>query len=249
MRTQQNMHADQGAGPGRHTQLRGQSAIHQSVASRGLTKVDIPILLDATMSMGPYIEGARQALTAFLDTLRQGQLDVAAGLVVFRDELIGELTYTYPIGTPCEQLKSILASTQPKDGGDFPESSLPAVVHALDLPGYRPGAQKMILMVTDAPPHDPERGVTSGGVLARLKHEKVSFFACTSGDEPWPTFARETGGQHFVLRPGIGADEFAGILVKDVAATTIKTALRGADSGVSDIVADAYRTRSRRTGA
>ena len=45
-------------------------------------------------------------------------------------------------------------------GGDEPESSLDAILLALRQP-FAPGANKVIVLVTDAPPHVPDREARS----------------------------------------------------------------------------------------
>ena len=208
-------------------------------------QTDLVYVLDATSSMQPYIDGARDGMIGAIDAHVEQQLDTQIGLVVFRDELIGEKTQWVPVGTPPETIKSILARTHALGGGDPPESSLPAIVRALGLPGYRPGARKVILHVTDAPPHDPECGLTSDVVLAQLKQEDALFFACTPKIDPYLTFCNRTGGTLWELTKHMSSDSFCDLLVREVGPVTAKTVKRSASSETDDFALEARRTLHR----
>ena len=242
METVKRGNMPQTAAPAGATRLRGQESRVQQHSGSTRILVDVVIALDCTGSMGECISGVLKALLHFVDILSKSQFDVRIGLVLFRDELIGEMPRCLPVGTPPETIKSILASTIARGGGDIPESSLPAIMHALDLSGFRPGARKVLLLVTDAPPHDPERGLTSSTVSARLKEEQAVLFACTPRIEPYVGFCNRSGGTQWELEPDISSDAFADLLVHDVAPATVRTVKRGAADTVPDYALEARRT-------
>jgi hypothetical protein len=192
---------------------------------RPLAHADIVFVLDATLSMSPFIQGVIFALLGFLDILEKASIDAALGLVVFRDELIGEQPVCYDVGMPAGQIREVLRRTVASGGGDRPESSLPAIHHALDLSGYRPDAQKILLLITDAPPHDPEGNVTSEQVLERLCAERVLFFACCPRDVPaYVRLVNATEGTLFSIEPGLKPETFKDVLLS-VAHVTVKQTL------------------------
>jgi hypothetical protein len=231
----------QGVSRNRATQVMGKTGGQRP--QRKSIMVDFVILIDATSSMQPFIDVIMAALMQILDILAEGDLDVAMGLVVFRDELIGEETACYEVGTNASTIKSILSSTRATGGGDEPESSLPAINHALGLKGYRQGAQKVFLHITDASAHDPEDGLTSRTVLAGLKDENVMFYACSPDIDPYVTFANFTQGTLFPIEVGLEKDSFRGIL-SSFADTTVKTVRMAEDEAAREtLIEEMKKTR------
>lgn len=182
----------------------------------------VGILVDATGSMERAIAAVKRSLCRHIDVIHDSDFEPYVGLVIFRDESHGEKTYCYPIGSEPEKLKSILSRTEAVGGVDIPESSLPAIMHGLALPGYKDGAQKVILHITDAPPHDPEAGHTSASVLQALKQNDVLYYACAPKIEPYVTFANATGGELIPFRDDLSPNAFDDLLV-NIAHTTVKT--------------------------
>jgi len=170
------------------------------------------IVMDATGSMKPFITGCRQAIYSALDTLQAGGFDTRFGLVIFRDELRGEPTEAYGIGLSVEELRSILARTKASGGGDTPESSLPAISHALDLLDKETDANRVILHITDAPCHDPERGLTAGLIQKRLTDNGVLFHACSQMQEPYIAFTRATKGTLVPISTRLGGGAFEKVM-------------------------------------
>ena len=189
---------------------------------QGVIPVDMSIVLDATGSMGSFIAAVVKALHFTLDYFVAGALDVHFGLVIFRDELIGEMPELHPIGTPPKELKHVLSRTPATGGGDEPESSLPALVKALGLPGYRTGARKVLLLCTDASAHDPHGNLTSQMVLQELKRHRALLFACTPDMEPYKTLVAVTRGALFHIRPNLDQSTFENVL-DNVARATVRT--------------------------
>ncbi len=205
-------------------------SISKSQAPRSQTPVRIAfvILLDATGSMATAIEAVIRALRRMVDVFMTSQVIPTLGLVVFRDETYGERPIVLPLGTSAEEICELLKTTEAYGGEDAPESSLLAVMRALDqLQRAEPGAKKIILLITDAPPHDPERSdignlVTAEVVREALTDQQVLFFACTPTIEPYKSFANLTGGTLFPLQKDMDEDTFKDLLV-DVAHQTVKT--------------------------
>jgi len=192
----------------------------QGVLSRIL--VDMVLILDATGSMQPFLDAIVNALLRIIEILTSGSLNANLGVVVFRDEKYGEPAELSPVGTPPEAIRSILRQTVATGGGDEEESSLLAIKHALSLHGYREGAQKVLLLVTDAPPHDPEGNVDSESIVAMLREHGAVLHACTPPIEPYLTFAKATQGTLFEIQPNMPVDAFENLLIS-VAHTTVKT--------------------------
>ncbi len=207
-----------------------------------MMKVAIVVLLDATSSMGFCIEGVKRGILGMIDILLKGGMKVDLGLVIFRDELIGEMPECHDVGTSPERLKAILAATRAMGGGDIPESSLPAIHRALNLQGYTPGAKKVLFLLTDAPPHNPEGGISSQQILAMLKEQQVLFFACAPEIEPYKRFVAETQGHLFPMRAGLGPDSFKDIVHQFGAKTARTLRMAGGVDLVATMQAELRKT-------
>jgi hypothetical protein len=196
----------------------------------GQIKVDIAFCLDATGSTGNIIAAMIMGLLGFLDILVDAGLDALVGLVVFRDETYGEKTLVYDLTDDYETIRDVLKGTVAKGGGDDPESALTAIRRALELDGFREGAQTFILMITDTSCHDPENGYSSQDALAQLLENNVVFFACSPPIEPYKTFVNATRGILFPIEVGVKSHAFQDVLLS-VARATVKT-MRAIDSEV-----------------
>jgi len=188
--------------------------------------VAIFIVLDCTGSMDEYIAGVIKALIRFSELLFEANLEPIIGLITFRDETYGERTVVYPLRTSLEKIREILLATKAEGGGDEPESSLPAIMRGVDgFDNANPEAKRVILHITDNPPHDPEAGLTSASVLKALCQKGIIYFACTPAIEPYKSLANKTGGTLFPLAANMDADAFKDVLLA-VAHQTIKTVRR-----------------------
>ncbi len=188
--------------------------------------VAVFIILDATGSMAELIAGVVKALVRFTEILYESNLKPSLGLVVFRDELQGEKTHVFPLGTSPEEIRQILRKTRAEGGDDAPESSLPAIMRAIEgFEGVELGTKKIALHITDAPTHDPESGYTRASVRSALTQNQVIYFACAPAIEPYKTFANVAGGTLFPLTADIEAEAFKDVLLS-VAHQTVKTVRR-----------------------
>jgi len=146
------------------------ASLAKSIAARAATlqgkrRADVMFVLDCTGSMQGEIDAIKDAITAFADTIESDGVRVRVGLIEFRDRLIGEehrvLTFA---GEPFTADPSIfrreVSTLRATGGGDEPESSLDAVRLALRQP-FASDANKVIVLVTDAPPHIPDRETKS----------------------------------------------------------------------------------------
>jgi Mg-chelatase subunit ChlD len=111
--------------------------------------VDIVVVFDITESMQPFIDGLKEATIDFADRLGKANRDYRLGLVTFEDYV----TRQDPIFTrSATEFKSWIGSLQSAGGGDIPENSLDALEAASKFP-FRPDAQAVIILITDAPNH------------------------------------------------------------------------------------------------
>lgn len=134
-------------------------SLYQSVISKQ-RKADIVFVLDCTHSMQGEIDAVKDAIADFADTIEAEAVRARVGLIEFRDRLIREehrvITFNgQPFTSDPKLFRQQIAHLRAHGGGDLPESSLDAVMLALQQP-FAPEANKVIVLVTDAPPHIPD---------------------------------------------------------------------------------------------
>ena len=149
-------------------------ALYQSVISKQ-RKADIVFVLDCTGSMQGEIDAVRDAIADFADTIEAQAVRARVGLIEFRDRLIREeqrvITFDgQPFTSDPKLFRQQIAHLRAHGGGDEPESSLDAVMLALQQP-FAPEANKVIVLVTDAPPHIPDAETKSIEDVVRKMHE------------------------------------------------------------------------------
>jgi hypothetical protein len=120
-------------------------------------KLDIAIILDVTGSMWNAIEGAKNSIISFANSLASSGLDVKIGVVPFDDYVNppsdidvkpGFLNLTSPASA-----QEYVASLYAGYGGDDPENPYDAIMFAATALEWRPGAQRIMIVITDAPAH------------------------------------------------------------------------------------------------
>jgi pSer/pThr/pTyr-binding forkhead associated (FHA) protein len=171
--------------------------------------VDIVVVFDVTESMGPFINGMKDATVDFADRLSKANRDYRLGLVTFEDYVMRQ----EPIFTrSAAEFKSWVGALQAAGGGDIPENALDALMAATKFP-FRPDAQAILILITDAPNHFRGDGSEKNNpygqeftqlvvddVVNELKKTGVNVFAIAPPPFAAPDLfkvAKETGGRHY----------------------------------------------------
>lgn len=171
--------------------------------------VDIVVVFDVTESMQPFIDGLKEATTEFADRLSKANRDYRLGLVTFEDYVTREdKTFT----RSGREFKGWMGTLQAAGGGDIPENSLDALMIASRFP-FRPEAQAVVILITDAPNHYRGDGseknnpygrevtqLTVDQVIAELKKANLSVVAIAPPPFVAPDLhkiVKETGGRHY----------------------------------------------------
>jgi hypothetical protein len=132
---------------------------HEPISNQNSFFSDVVFLQDTTGSQGPYIKAATQAIRGICDKISAAadisKDQIRFGLIAFRDHPPQDRTYvtksfgfTSNIAVMQKNLSSLVAA----GGGDGPEAQTAAMAAALDLE-WAEGAIKMVVLITDAPPH------------------------------------------------------------------------------------------------
>jgi hypothetical protein len=119
--------------------------------------VDIVFVLDVTESMQPYIDAVKQNVISFAQDLQSNSRDYRLGLVTFEDYVVSaypdcNCAYRNSFTSDVKQFSDWVGSLHAGGGGDIPEDQLDALAYAAKFP-FRPEAEGIIIIVTDAPPH------------------------------------------------------------------------------------------------
>ncbi len=119
--------------------------------------VDIVFVLDVTESMQPYIDAVKQNVISFAQDLQSNSRDYRLGLVTFEDYVVSaypdcNCPYRNAFTSDVKQFTDWVGTLHAGGGGDIPEDQLDALSYAAKFP-FRPEAEGIIIIVTDAPPH------------------------------------------------------------------------------------------------
>ena len=127
--------------------------------------VDIVFVMDVTESMQPYIDAVKQNVISFAHDLQSNSRDYRLGLVTFEDYVISaqadcNCAYRDKMTSDVKTFTDWIGSLHAGGGGDIPEDQLDALAYAAKFP-FRPEAEGIIILVTDAPPHHAGDGSAS----------------------------------------------------------------------------------------
>lgn len=112
-------------------------------------KLDFAVVFDDTGSMSQEINAMKSKVKDLTDTLKASEINATYSLVSFKDSASVKTEWT----DDPDLFKKKVNSLQSIGGDDEPEVSLDAIATVLAM-GFRPDAQKIILVITDAHAHD-----------------------------------------------------------------------------------------------
>ncbi|KAJ1034302.1 hypothetical protein NDA18_001164 [Ustilago nuda] len=122
--------------------------------------MDLVFIMDATGSMGSYINSATKNIETICENIihseqLSGPGALRIGLIAYRDHPPQDHTYivkNFGFHNKVENVKGALKTLYASGGGDGPEAVTAAMKAALDL-DWRPHATKLAVLIADAPPH------------------------------------------------------------------------------------------------
>ncbi len=119
----------------------------------GARRADVVFLVDNTGSMGGEIDQVQNNIISFTESLESYEVDFSLGLVTYKDNVS-----TYFGGTLTENVDEFqeeVAGLSATGGGSGPENGLGALQVGLSSISFRPGSQKVFVLITDATSHTP----------------------------------------------------------------------------------------------
>jgi LPXTG-motif cell wall-anchored protein len=146
-------------------------AAQDSTSTAG--SVDLVFAIDTTGSMQPSLDAVKLLTTQMVDLLSARTASYRFALVTYRDHpsWTGNgsdypARVDLPFTTDKAGIQAALNTMVADGGGAGPESVYSGVDAAIGLP-WRPGVKKVVVVIGDAPPHDPEpvTGLTASAVV------------------------------------------------------------------------------------
>lgn len=168
--------------------------------------IDTVIVMDTTGSMGTSIQGFKNAMINYVNALENAGTDYRVAVVDYKDKLYDSYASRVDLGFSKTQtdIVSAINGLYASGGGDTPEDVYSGVMSAVNLP-WRNGAKKVIILVGDAGPHDPESqtGYTLHSVIAAANAvDPANIYAIRVGNNTamrsvFQQLADGTGGMVF----------------------------------------------------
>lgn len=156
--------------------------------------LDLIFVIDTTGSMWDDIDQVKAQATELADRIAADVADYRLGLVTYRDHPVSPYgdpgdqpsTVVLPLTTDADAAVDAIQSLIVGGGADWSESVYSGLMAAIDQ-AWRDGAEKAIILLGDAPPHDPEpfTGYTLDDVLvAAYAVDPANIYPILVGSDP-----------------------------------------------------------------
>ena len=169
-------------------------------------KVDLVFVLDETASMDDNIRGIRAYVDFLAEALERDGRDATFALITFTDN-VKRFGRTNDLG----KFKNWLFKTGVDGGGDIAESGLDALMTVVKEAKFRRGAQRFIVLASDAAFHDADYDGRSpyslDQVIAALQNAQIRVDVIGLDYLPIRQIALATGGTWRAI-PGRGYLEY-----------------------------------------
>ena len=199
---------------------------------------DIVFVVDRSGSMGGTINTVRKNVNEFARNLAKDGVAARFGLATFSDEVFGrnrgktdegtiltKFNESYFTSDPAE-LEKALAAIKIADGGDYAETSSPALTQIVSTYDWSksPKNKKFVVLLTDAPMKQDASVPTIAETLASLKAANIERIVATS-----TSFGTDISYKDFVSEGRLMKidSNLADSLTKDAASWIVETVSEG----------------------
>jgi len=185
------------------------SASGEKRSVRRAGPVDLVIAFDTTSSMSGSIDSIRNKAIEVVSLLHRRSSSLRLGLVGFKDEEVdGEDAFElHPFTDDLDSQFAAMRDWEARGGGDTPEDQYKAILKAVEMP-WRTRAglatvARIIVVITDAPPKDPDADEnTADTIAARVEAAGAHVYPIIVGNdetaqEHADKIAELTGGRAF----------------------------------------------------
>jgi von Willebrand factor type A domain len=165
-------------------------------------RADLIFVIDTTGSMNDKIDGLIESCESFVDKLARKRIDWVAAVVGFGDLTVeGDRIVATPFSASADRVKALLRGLpRYSGGGNEGESSLEALQAALDQPGFRGDAIKVVVLITDEPAL--QRRLRPTTVTGKLREAGAIAFVLSPNIKYFRSMATDTGGQWWNVDSG-----------------------------------------------
>jgi len=165
-------------------------------------RADLVFVIDTTGSMNDKIDGLIESCESFVDKLARKRIDWVASVVGFGDLTVeGDRIVATPFSSSADRVKALLRGLpRYSGGGNEGESSLEALQAALDQPGFRRDAIKVVVLITDEPAL--QRQLRPATLSGRLREAGAIAFVLSPKIKYFRSMAEETGGEWWNVDSG-----------------------------------------------
>ncbi|HEY1456450.1 MAG TPA: vWA domain-containing protein [Candidatus Dormibacteraeota bacterium] len=165
-------------------------------------RADLVFVIDTTGSMNDKIDGLVETCQSFVDRLATRHIDWAAAVVGFGDLTVeGDRIVATPFSSNTERVKALLRGLpRYSGGGNDGESSLEAVQAALNQPGFRGDAMKVVILITDEPAL--QKKLKPAAITGRLREAGAITFILSPDLKYFRSMAADTGGHWWKVESG-----------------------------------------------
>ncbi|WP_432920972.1 choice-of-anchor P family protein [Microbispora sp. CA-135349] len=195
----------------------GSTTITKTVSTPAVPpKPDIAFLIDTTGSMGGVISNVRTNANTILSTVASAQPDAQFAVAEYKD--MGDTTpFRVAQNLTADQtdvtngLNSLVAS----GGGDIPEDGINGLFQvASGAVGFRPNSTRIVLLIGDAPSHDPSNGHTLANAISALQAADITVLA-------FDLSGLNSSGQATAITNATGGQLFSGLNASEVSDTIL----------------------------
>ncbi|MEW5872088.1 MAG: zinc-ribbon domain-containing protein [Chloroflexota bacterium] len=169
--------------------------------------VDIVYVFDTTGSMSNEIDGVIHTSQAFADELVSKGRDYRLGLVSFGDIVRQVYRSDGSLTDNAGEFKGWVGGLSAQGGDGERENDFGAIKRATQM-SFHPEAQKIFILITDAPPHRyndaPDGGATFDDpdldyqpILKLVRDQGASVYAVTPNYTEFTSLATDTGGRFY----------------------------------------------------
>jgi Mg-chelatase subunit ChlD len=156
--------------------------------------LDLMFVIDTTSSMGDDITEVKKNVLDIINRVAVGGSHWRIGIVTYRDYPFapygdaGDYTSQLNLGfsTDYTEITNAVNAIQIGGGGDNPEAVYAGLTLAFQQP-WTAGARKIVVLMGDAPPHDPDpqKGYTRDSILsAAFAADPINIYTIQTADDP-----------------------------------------------------------------
>jgi hypothetical protein len=147
-------------------------------------KPDVVLLVDDTGSMGPAIANIKTNLDSVISTVTGGQPTAQFAVTSFGDLAFpNPFTVKQPLTSNVGALEAAVGSLTAAGGGDTPEDWINALYQiATGAIAFRQNSSRIVVLISDAPSHDPSGGHTLANAISVLKAQSIRVVGVNVND-------------------------------------------------------------------